>query len=240
MQRLRVILVLAFLLAGVACSGCSDDDPAGPGPTWRIVFFDPFDGSTLNTITWEQILPIPASYSLTGSGELEITGGPVNDSAAFIYSAAVTGSAIRFTTKFRATLPDPIDDDVEALILMNTDGTFDNGYGLLLESGHVGSSRDYRLSILKLVSGQEEELTNESMGGTQPQVTAGNDYVLEGVNDGGTITFSIKDGTGTLLKSVSAVDATYTGGKFGFAADVNVDVTPYSMFFDYAQIERRE
>jgi len=233
-----LLIIIGLLLS----SGCDNDDtPSSSGPTWQTVFEDHFEGDTLNTTNWTQFESSPPPYSLTGSGELEIEGDPGDlDGATFIYNTAISGNYVKLITKFRTTQNDPIQDDVDIAVVLNGDITTGNSYVLMLTSDPYGSTRDYRLFIFKYINGAETVLTDESMGGTMPQISAGNDYILEGVNSNGTIIFTIKDGSGNELKSISIEDSShYLGGNVGFLADLNIGSTgSQSIFFDYVRVQK--
>lgn len=243
MRRLAICFPFLIFSFGVLLFGCSDEEtPTSNGSTagsWKLVFEDHFDGDTLSTANWTQLFPSPPPYALTGNGELRIDGRDDGDGAAFLYNTAISGTRVRLTTKFRTTQIDPLEDDVDVLIVLNWDESLDNGYGLLLTSDLIGSVRDYTLSIVRVANGADSELIIENIGGTTPQITAGKDYTLEGVNDGGTIAFKIKDGGGNVLKSVSVDDASYSGAQCGFGGDLNASSPgSQSIFFDYVKIEK--
>lgn len=239
---LGLLLIIGLLLF----PGCDNGDtPSSPDLTWQTVFEDHFDGDTLNTTNWTQVETLPNPYSLTGSGELRIDGSSGDeDGAAFVYNTAISGNYVKIITKFRTTQNDPIEDDVDMVIVLNADSTVSNlesgcSYLLALTSDEVEGTRDYELFIFKYTNGVDTVLIEESMGGTTPQISAGNDYILEGVNSNGTIIFKIKDGSGNELKSISIEDSSYSGGRVGFCGDIGIGSTgPQSIFFDYVRVER--
>lgn len=233
-----------FLIIGLLFLGCNNgESPTSPGLTWQTFFEDHFDGDTLNTNNWTQIGSSPAPYSLTGSGELKIDGESVYDEegARFVYKNAISGNYVRVSTKFRTTQNNPFQDNVDIAIILNADLNANNYYVLLLTSDPIGNIRDYTLSIIKSTNGVGTELKIEYMGGTTPQITADNNYILEGVNNNGTIIFKIKDDNGNTLKSISIEDSSYSGGKVAFGGDLNIGTTgSQSIFFDYIRIEKYE
>lgn len=223
-------------------SGLSETCEATLNASWHTVFEDNFSGNTFDTTNWLSIYSSPAPYSLTGSGELEISGetGDDEDGACFVYNTDVISNYSKITVKFRTTQGDPVEDDVDILLLLNSDGTFDYCYGLVLTSDPDGSgSRDYSLLMVKVIGGVETDMVNESVGGTsKPQIVASTDYILEGINNNGNLSFTLKDSSGNVIKSVSATDTSLSNGKFGFDGDLNIGTSgSQSIFFDYSKIE---
>jgi hypothetical protein len=108
----------------------------------------------------------------------------------------------------------------------------------VLTSDPFGATRDYELIIIKIANSVPTVLSQASMGGTMPQIGPNNDYILEGSNSNGTITFTVKDDSGIVLKSLSILDSSYSGGQIGIGGDLNVDAaSPKSIFFDYVRVE---
>ena len=246
---MKTVLKVSFVLLltiGLLLPGCGDDDtPTSPGLSWQTVFEDNFDGDALNTSNWTEVNAPSNPYSLTGSGELRIDGSSGDEEGAtFIYNTAISGNYVKFITKFRTTQNDPIEDDVDIVIVLNADSTVSNlesgcSYVLALTSDPYESTRDYVLIIGKFTNGVDTVLTAESMGGTTPQITAGNDYILEGVNSNGTIIFKIKDGSGNELKSISIEDSSHSGGRVAFNVGLNISSNgSQSIFFDYVRVEK--
>lgn len=242
MKRIWYATPGLFVIIGLLLfPGCDNGDtPSSPDLTWQTVFEDHFDGDTLNTTNWTQFETSPPPYSLTGSGELKIDGeSDGGDGATFIYNTAISGNYVKVITKFRTTQNDPIEDDVDIVIGLNADSTVSNLYVLALTSDPYESTRNYELLIGKFTNGVVTLLTGDSMGGTMPQISAGNDYILEGVNSNGTIIFKIKDGSGNELKSISIEDSSHSGGRVAFGADLNIGSTgSQSIFFDYVRVEK--
>ena len=243
MKKLMTNAGLVLLTTGLLLAGCDDEStPTSPEPdqTWQTVFEDNFDGTTLNTNDWIQIEDPSNPYSLTGSGELKIDGTTgEEDGAFFIYNTDISGSYVKVLTKFRTTQNDPSEDDVEVGILLNADITTMSSYVLIITSDQIDNIRDYTLLIFKFVDDDGTVLIEESIGGATPQISAGNDYILEGTNTNGTITFTIKDGSGTELKSISVEDTSLSEGKAGFSGDLNIGTSgAQSIYFDYVRIQK--
>jgi len=241
-KNFGVSLTVLFAIGILLFLGCGDD-PTEPDPLphWQIVFEDNFDGDTINTTNWTQFHSTPAPYSLTGSGELEIEGesGDDEDGALFAYYTIISGNYVRVTTKFRTTQNDPVQDDAEFEIVLNADSALSNCYLLSLMSEPLEATRDYELRIVKYTNSVPTVLDSVSMGGTMPQISAGNDYILEGVNSNGTIALTIKNGNGTILKTLSIVDSTLSGGYIAFGGDLNIGTTgSQAIFFDYVKVEK--
>lgn len=229
--NLIVLFSIVLLVSVVVFTGCSDDDdPASSNLSWQIVFEDNFDGDELNTTNWTQPYDTHPPYSLTGSGELEIEGeAGDHDGALFLYNTAVTGNYVRVTTQFRTTQKDPDLDEVDMAILLNYDSAHVNAYYLSLSGDEF--------QILKITSSAESVLRDGNLVGTQ--ISADNDYILEGTNSNGTITFAIKNGDGVVLKSISVEDSSYSGGQIGIGGDGNIATTaPQSVFFNYVIVEK--
>jgi len=240
MKKILKIFNFLLLTIGLSFLGCDNgEDPTSAEPTWQTIFEDNFDGDILSTTNWTQFESSPAPYSLTGSGELKIDGtSGEEEGATFIYNTAISGNSVKVITKFRTTQNDPLDDDVDIAIVLNGDLVDNNFYVLVLTSDPIENTRDYTLVILKFTTGVDTELKSESIGGTTPQITANNNYILEGVNNNGTITFTIKDGSENELKSISIEDSSYSGGVVGFLGDLNIGTSgSQSIFFDYIKIQ---
>lgn len=240
MKRIPAITFALLLTVGILLSGCDNEDPpTSPDLTWVTVFEDNFDGATINTSNWTQNESSPPPYSLTGSGELKIDGESSGGDATFVYNTAISGNYVRVIAKFRTTQKDSVQDDVDIAIILNIDSTGNNLYALLLSSDPSGNSRDYELKILKFTNGADSVLIEDSMGGMMPQIIANNDYILKGTNSDGTITFTIEDGNGNELKTVSFEDSSYSGGKIAITGDLNIGTTgPQSIYYDYVIVQK--
>ncbi|MBN4076581.1 hypothetical protein JYT16_02565, partial [Gemmatimonas aurantiaca] len=232
-----VTKLIGFLFTGGSSPECGS---AGMiCSPWQTVFEDNFDGDALDTINWTQYETTPPPYSLTGNGELRVDGESSGGDATFVYNTAISGNAVRLTTKFRTTQNDAIQDDVDMALHLNVDFTKNTWYTLTLTSDPFESTRDYELRIYKFVSGVTTLLARESMGGVMPQIEPDNDYILEGVNVNGIITFTVKSGSGIELKSLTVGDLSpHLGGKIAFSGDLNIEsADPQSIFFDYVRVE---
>ena len=243
MKRILSFFPFLLLTAGIIFFACDKEETTSPEEmSWVTIFEDNFDGDSLDTDNWTQYEDDPLPYSLTGDGELKIDGDyyAEGDGATFAFNTDIPGSNVKFITKFRTTQNDPNDEDVDIAVVLNADITSGNYYGLLLTSDPVeDTARDYFLAILKIIDDTDTVLEGDYIGGTTPQITADNDYILEGSNYNGTITFTFKDGSGNVLKSISTEDLSLSGGKVAFNADLNVSTTvPQSIFIDYVIIQK--
>ena len=244
MKRFLGFFPFLMLTIGIVFLDCEKEETTTPEEmSWVTIFEDNFDGDSLDTDNWTQFEDEPLPYSLTGDGELKIDGDyyAEGDGATFAFNTDIPGSNVKFITKFRTTQNDPDDEDVDIVIVLNADITSDSYYCLLLSSDPVENTRDYFLTILKIIGDADTILEGEYIGGTTPQIAADNDYILEGSNYNGTITFTFKDGSGNVLKSISAEDSSLSGGKVAFNADLNVSTTvPQSIFIDYVIIQQAQ
>ena len=242
MKRIFSFSYFLLLLIGILFIDCEKEETTSPEEmSWVTIFEDNFDGDSLDTDNWAQLEDDPLPYFLTGDGELEIDGDyyAEGDGATFAFNTDIPGSNVKFIFKFRTTQNDPHDEDVDIVIALNADITSDSYYGLLLSSDPVENTRDYFLNIHKIIGDTDTVLEGEYIGGTTPQIAADNDYILEGSNYNGTITFTIKDGSGNVLKSISVEDSSLSGGKVAFNVDLNVSTTvPQSIFIDYVIIQK--
>ena len=240
MKQFLKIFYLLFVIIGILIFGCDKEETTTPTePSWQTIFEDNFNGENLDTNNWTQVESTSLPYSLTGNGELKINGvsGVEDDGPTFVYNSDIPGNTVKVITKFRTTLDNPVDDYVDIAIVLNADISANNYYGLVLTSEPVGNTRDYGLVILKITNDSDTMLKGEYIGGTTPQITADNDYILEAVNNNGNIIFTIKDDSGNVLKSITVTDSSYSGGKVAFNVDMNGS---QSIFFDYLIIQKYE
>jgi len=245
MKRYLKNIHFLSLIIGILFLGCDNGEgPTSAEPSWQTIFEDNFDGDNLNTTNWTQFESSPVPYSLTGSGELKIDGtSGEEEGATFIYNTAIPGNTVKVITKFRTTQNDPLEDNVDMAIMLNGDLTANNFYALILTSDPIENTRDYTLSIYKYTNGVETELKPtyiKGIGGTKRQITANNNYILEGTNDNGTIIFTLKEVSENPQRSttISIEDSTYSGGVVGFHGDLNIGTSGFqSIFFDNIKIQ---
>jgi len=212
--------------------------------TYQTVFSDEFNGTVLNTSNWSQVVSNPAPYAPTGIGELKITGmseSSGNDGAAFLYNTLVSFTQFKTSVKFRSTLNDPVQDDLEILLALHYNPVSDSGYLLFLGSDPQNGSRSYGLRIMKKTSGTETILKEEFIGGSTPQILPNTNYIAEAYYQDGLITFQIRKENMELIHSISVSDSTYQSGKVGFQGDLNLQTAGEQyVYFDWFKLEKVE
>lgn len=213
--------------------------------SWCPVFLDDFeiDGAAPDSDNWTQLYASPAPYSVSG-GELKIDGetGSGQDGAGFIYNTSLNISAIETSTRFRATLDDPVKDSVGLIFYINYDNSTGNGYVFVLASELSGDSlsRSYNMNIYKATGGILGDPLESNIEGSVPLINSNTVYLFKTLHSNvyHTMVFSILDEDGIEIATINCADPGsdyYTSGKVGFSGDLNLDASSgaNSLYFDY-------
>lgn len=173
-------------------------DYASVGKAWKTLFNDNFqreDSATLGT-GW---LALYGSVSILDN-ELAIASGT---SAAVGYGTVVSDSCVRISYVIRGSIATAYSGGAGAGARYNPETQ--SGYLAFINETHSDAY------ITKIVSNVMTPISTEKS--FTPEAEAS--YFCEFILNGSTLTYTIKDGDGVVLNTMSAADTDYTGGLTG-------------------------
>jgi hypothetical protein len=142
----------------------------------------------------------------------------VNNANAF-YNQTLSDSCIRLSGK--TTIP-AAGTRREFFLFARTDGSIKNGYG--------AGADESNLIIYRFALGSSAIIATATGG-----LNLSSTYIMEFLLNGNSLTLNMKEGNGTLVKSIHTTDSTYAAGKPALRAGSD---SPNIQVFDDFKVEK--
>ncbi len=217
----KIVRVSILFLAGLTsfCNNSSDSASSSACSAFSTVISDDFNRGNSTGLggNWTMDYGTSgATMNVSSNAGAAIRGS--NNANAY-YNQPMSDSCIRLSAK--TTIP-AAGTRRELFLFARTDGTANNGYG--------AGADESNLIIYRFASGSSAMMVN-SAGGLNLSTPYGIEFLL----NGSALTLNLKDGSGSLIKSINTTDTTYSAGKPGIRAGSS---SPNIQTFDDFKVEK--